>query len=506
MVEAARSYQLAGELEAALDALDAAEARAAEPGQIAELQHLRATIEMWQGRPLRLRDLLLARAEPLEAEHPDAAARLYLDAIFPSVLAGEAPAALDPARRAARLVGEGHPLVELVVGMATTEERREREARPHLLRAGASLDGIDPLEFQPFVALTALALGVHRQLDLAHRLVDRLIAEAAARNMPGVLPFPLAVSSMLHHWSGSWREASAAGSEAVSLGEATNQATAPTLVLPMFVEASRGRETECRALGARAADALDRTGDAGLRCWRHAALGRLELTLGHAEEAVRELEAALAARPPGGVPEWTADLIEARDRSQGIEAGDEWLDRLRDWAERNDDGFGRALVAQAVMRRVDGTDLDRAYECGSAELDGLGGPFVRARLELTYGEELRREKRLTEARDRLGAARDAFLQLDATPWADRALRELRAAGGAPRAPRPDTLVALTPQEMRVALAVADGATNREASSRLVLSPKTVAFHLNNVYRKLGIRSRAELTRLVTEAHASPRTR
>ena len=54
------------------------------------------------------------------------------------------------------------------------------------------------------------------------------------------------------------------------------------------------------------------------------------------------------------------------------------------------------------------------------------------------------------------------------------------------------LRALTPQELQVALTVAAGATNKEAAAALFLSTKTVEFHLSNAYRKLNLRSRAEL--------------
>ena len=58
---------------------------------------------------------------------------------------------------------------------------------------------------------------------------------------------------------------------------------------------------------------------------------------------------------------------------------------------------------------------------------------------------------------------------------------------------------LTPQELQVALVVAGGATNAEAAAQLFLSPKTIEYHLSNAYRKLGIRSRAELVRAVLSA-------
>ncbi|MGZ4704748.1 MAG: helix-turn-helix domain-containing protein, partial [Acidimicrobiales bacterium] len=57
---------------------------------------------------------------------------------------------------------------------------------------------------------------------------------------------------------------------------------------------------------------------------------------------------------------------------------------------------------------------------------------------------------------------------------------------------PDASVALTRQERRVAAVVGTGATNREAADELFLSPRTIDFHLRNIYRKLDIRSRTEL--------------
>ena len=74
------------------------------------------------------------------------------------------------------------------------------------------------------------------------------------------------------------------------------------------------------------------------------------------------------------------------------------------------------------------------------------------------------------------------------------------AGGLPRIefpsdrPRPKTrdYSALTPQELAVARLVVSGMTNREIATELMISTKTVEYHLSNVYAKLGVRSRSEL--------------
>lgn len=120
-------------------------------------------------------------------------------------------------------------------------------------------------------------------------------------------------------------------------------------------------------------------------------------------------------------------------------------------------------------------------------------PFETARTQFCLGERMRRSGRRADAREHLRAASLTFDQLGARLWADRAQQELRATGETLRGhPGESTGVDLTPQERAVAVAVSRGATNREAASTLFLSTKTVEMHLSRIYRKLGLRSRAEL--------------
>ena len=119
-------------------------------------------------------------------------------------------------------------------------------------------------------------------------------------------------------------------------------------------------------------------------------------------------------------------------------------------------------------------------------------PFDFARLEMSYGSWLRRQRRITESRPHLRAARDMFNALGVQPWADKARAELRASGERisepPRAPRQP----LSPQELQIAHMAASGLSNREIADRLFLSHRTVGTHLYRVYPKLGIASRSEL--------------
>ena len=88
-----------------------------------------------------------------------------------------------------------------------------------------------------------------------------------------------------------------------------------------------------------------------------------------------------------------------------------------------------------------------------------------------------------------------FQDLGAGPWVHRAEQELRASGETARKRDASTSVALTAQETQIASFVAQGFSNREVAATLFLSPRTIDFHLRNVFAKTGITSRGELARI-----------
>jgi DNA-binding NarL/FixJ family response regulator len=143
---------------------------------------------------------------------------------------------------------------------------------------------------------------------------------------------------------------------------------------------------------------------------------------------------------------------------------------------------------------------DAHFEAAIESVDRTG-PLDRARIHLHYGEYLRRERRRIDARVHLRAAFDGFEWLGASPWAERALRELRATGEKARKRHLSPLAELTPQELQVARLVGEGATNKTVASQLFVSPKTVEYHLRKVFAKLGISSRMELVGLELEEAA-----
>jgi len=120
-------------------------------------------------------------------------------------------------------------------------------------------------------------------------------------------------------------------------------------------------------------------------------------------------------------------------------------------------------------------------------------PFELARTQLLVGQLQRRQKHREAASATLRTALATFENLGTPLWADRARAELKRASGV------RTRAELTASEQQVAELAATGATNKEMAAALFISPKTVEANLSRIYRKLGIRSRAELGRIMGAA-------
>ena len=276
-----------------------------------------------------------------------------------------------------------------------------------------------------------------------------------------------------------------------------------------WLAAVEGRESEAREGVARADDLAQRgLGWAWLRGRLQATLGLLELGLARPQAAIEKLVpvADLAerhgVREPGFLP-YAPDLIEAYARAGEREAATRELAKLSELAGAVDRRW--ALAAVARLHGLLGTDDDLDEHFGAAlELhdQGAGSAFERARTELLYGERLRRAKRRVDAREHLRSAIELFDGLGAAPWSEQARRELRASGESIPRRDPTAPEKLTPQELQIALQVAEGKTNRDVAAALFLSPKTVEFHLTRVYRKLNIHSRAELVLLFSSERAA----
>jgi DNA-binding CsgD family transcriptional regulator len=160
-----------------------------------------------------------------------------------------------------------------------------------------------------------------------------------------------------------------------------------------------------------------------------------------------------------------------------------------------------SLASAAMVASDDATEL---FEQTLAIPGAERWPFELARIQLVYGEALRRGRAIARARTQLGAALDTFERLDAKPWATRAGNELRATGPTQLRGEHRDEDLLSSQDREIAELAAAGLTNKQIGERLFLSPRTVGAHLYRVFPKLGVTSRAALRGALDERDAASR--
>jgi DNA-binding CsgD family transcriptional regulator len=225
--------------------------------------------------------------------------------------------------------------------------------------------------------------------------------------------------------------------------------------------------------------------------------GRLRIARGDVREGLDDVlevgrrQQAWRCTNPSVIP-WrsTAALalltLGERDRAREL-AADELADAERFGAPRT------LLVARrAVALTAEGDEtIERLREAVAAPAAGEA-PLERARCQADLGAALRRAGHRREARGILAEALDVAARAGAAPLAAHAEQELRATGARPRRAVLSGADALTASERRVAAMAAEGHSNPEIAQRLFVTRRTVETHLTSVYRKLGVRSRAEL--------------
>ena len=469
-----------------------------------------------------------------------------------------APPRRDPAaaRLPARLAGRraGGPRAVPVGGLAA-REARPADGHPHAarrgqlalpalrdgrragaggagLRAGAGGDEQAELFAGDLLALARLLSGRPGAIELARRSAelsqkhgDRIVAAGSARALlwageyglarellrrsidehRGIgdltrLAYALDVQAELDRRSGRLQAAYVVALESAGIAEHADQRLQLGLTLTTLtqIEAMLGRADDCR-MHAAAGPQLP------LTPWQEvaleAALGHLELSTGRLPLAIEHLTRVSATmshtalREPGFL-QWEPDLIEALVRSGETERARRELAAFGAAAEASGGAWAMAAAARCEGLMADDDVFEAVFEqaltCTRGSTRRSSGPAPSS----CFGERLRRIRRRVEARERLRTALEVFERAGTAGWADRARQELAATGEHARRRDGGATDQLTPQELQIALLVAEGHTNREAGAKLFLSPKTIESHLGRIYRKLGVASRVELARHV----------
>ncbi len=322
--------------------------------------------------------------------------------------------------------------------------------------------------------------------------LEEALAQATQEGDEGSTPNVLMHLAQLECWSGDWPLASRYAEESFELAEQGAQNFGGPAAVRALVDAHRGNIERARVT---VESRLEVVQPAAVPAYLRA-LGFVELSIGNPAAAEPILSRAIenaesfGIREPG-VYRVHADLIEVLIGNGKLERAEVVLEEFEQRARASSVPWSLATSARCRgLLLAAHADLDAAkasFEDALHEHERLPMPFERARTLLVLGLLQRRRNERRRAHGLLSEALAIFVELGAPLWAARTRRELRPLGG-----RPTSRVALTPAEQRVADLAGSGLTNRQVAAALFISAKTVESSLARVYRKLEIRSRAEL--------------
>ena len=328
--------------------------------------------------------------------------------------------------------------------------------------------------------------------------LDRLAAAARQLGLIGVLGFASAIHADIDWRIGRWAFARANAAIDIEQNAARQPGNAffGHAVLAR-VEAGLGLYESAEASAVAALEQSRRIGMHMLETWARAALGFLALTQGDFAGTIAQLEPVWEMFDAGSVGDpgvlwWQGDLAEAYVALGRRDDAIRLYEYVDAQARATNRGWGRGIAAR-LRGLVEGhaDTADDALLQSALIFDDLGAPFEAARSRLLAAE--------------LGNERDDASAAGELEQRDRVVRHAgrrTVVGARARARRtlpnrsipPATSIAgsLTRAELRVAVEIASGRTNREIAEQLFLSPRTVEAHLRAIFRKLDVHTRTEL--------------
>ncbi|MFD1213543.1 LuxR C-terminal-related transcriptional regulator [Arthrobacter sp. GCM10027362] len=497
LYQAAESSWLAGQAGRARTLSGSAHALAADAGLRADAALLRARIEWNTGSLQQGHLMVLQGAREVAASDPVRAREMAMFAAALAATGADSGSGISPVALAAE-PGSTAPARQrcfwhLLVGFHHVASG-EMDQGATVLRAAFAEE--IPLEHAdqdllPNLGIAALYLGEDQAALHYHNL---LLSRARTSGALVMALYALTRRCIPDVALGNWATARAGASEALQLAKGTGQTGLAAFPLAMLalLDALQGNDAYLRH--ATAAEHVARNHLLGTLAGfvNDVLLWGKAIHSGQPEAAYHHLA---QLRLPSVRYMAAVDRAEAAARTGQREEAAAWIRELEQYAAATGNAWSAAAVAHGRAVLADGAEAETFFVAALESHAASPRLFDRARTQLAYGEFLRRSRRRVDARTHLQSALETFADLGARRWEDRAVQELRASGKTARRRDPSTAVALTAQELQVAKLVQQGMTNREAAAQLFLSPRTIDFHLRNVFAKLGISTRAELMRL-----------
>ncbi|WP_328863224.1 helix-turn-helix transcriptional regulator [Streptomyces sp. NBC_00306] len=490
------------------DMLAAAEAGPLDALQRARLERLRASLVFSRIRGSAAPRLLLDAANRLAPLDPDLARETLLEAAGAVVFAGrlmEEPVRREVAAAAraelppqttrtvdvllhsmASLIIDGYPASADALWHALRTVQQER--KDGVLENSPWLWLGCPLTPEPFApelwdddAWCEMAAGA---VDIAR--------DAGALS---VLPIALNYQACFHVHAGEFDLAESEIEEAKTISEATS--SPPMLYTSLVLGAWRAQEPQTLELIESSLKEARERGEGRILGLAKYSTALLHNGTGQYDTALEAAKSACQYEDLGFFGWALIELIEAAVHSGQHQTAAAALEKLTD--RTNASSTEWALGAQAYSHALlsTGQTADGLYQKAIEHLRRCKITVHLARAHLLYGEWLRRENRRQESRAHLHFAYDKFSSMGASGFADRAQRELKSTGENARKRTIGTDAKLTGQESQIARLVKAGHTNSEIADKLFISPRTVEWHLGNVFAKLGVTSRTQLSSALT---------
>ncbi|GAA5033580.1 helix-turn-helix transcriptional regulator [Streptomyces siamensis] len=493
----------AGAADQACTMLAAAEAGPLDDLRRARIERLRARLVFSQVRGGDAPRLLLDAAHRLAPLHPALARDTLLEAVGAAIFAGrlsEGPGLWEVAEAARAGPSPPTPprtvdiLLDSVVGRILDGYAAGVAPLRHALRVVQQEQASGDTDRRwLWLAFRLIPEPVASELwddDAWYRLAIGAVRIAREAGALTVLPMALTYQAFTHVHAGEFDTAAALIDEATAISDAVGGV--PMMYTSLVLGALRGQEHQARDLIETTAEEVRARGEGrslGLAEYATAVLynglGRYDTALAAATRACQYEDLAFFG--------WAlSELVEAAVRSGQPKVAAAALDDLTERTRAS--GTRWALGVEACARALV-TDDEAAEALYQEAIEHLGGCRIAvhlARARLLYGEWLRRRNRRQESRVQLRSAYEAFDRFGADGFAERARKELSATGETARKRTDGTDTELTGQEAQIAGLARDGHTNQEIAAQLFISPRTVEWHLGNVFAKLGVSSRRQL--------------
>ena len=500
-IAAAEAKHQAGAPDVAAELLVMAEAGPLEELARARISLLRGQMAFSAGNSSDTPRLLIDAARRFEALDTRLARETYLEALSAALLGHRTSqiGTLEIAR-AARGATAAPPSDNrapdlLLEGVATLITDGYETGVPAVQRAlSVFRDGDLPIGEQLRWLFVATRCAIDIWDDESWRdLAIRQVELARAVGALSLLPFAITQRFGMHLHAGEFATVAQLVDEFSVLKEAT--ATGLPDFGTMILAAWQGRSREAlRLIDEFITDMSERGQGYGVSL-PHYTASVLYNGLGRYADAMASAELASEQRDDLAFANLAlAELIEAAVRGGQPERAAAAMGRLTELTLPSGTAWGLGVAARSRALLSEGDEAERLYREAIGHLSSAPARTELARAHLLYGEWLRRQRRRREAREHLRTARDMLEAMGMDAFAERAGRELQATG---ETARKRTAAAkdeeLTGQEAQIARLAREGLSNQEIGSRLFISARTVQYHLGNIFAKLGIASRGQLS-------------